>query len=342
MQYVEYQGDEMNRKRSLAGIDGINFEMCISVSGLESVNISEEIKKNSEGNIQMSCRVFGGKLLLFVNLPCLVRNDNTQPFQISEAIKLEVLKMQAVNFIQQYLKNGLKEKYSDELLNRLQITKIECNLTLQTFGKCQPKHVIRLFEESFAKVTIYKETQNGKTIRKPEIGMTTTKPHEWVLKVYDKSYQQRKDGNIKVASNLLRIEFVFIDRTLKRLFGKDRGIYSIFSKKSVFKIIEEFQRAFSEVIENNIKPALSAAKFEIVADLDNGMKLQEVLLKEKEIIYDIEILREALKHEWEKKNQFKKNPEPDHTKQTIYYYKKPEFGIPQDVLKTLIMFHEKA
>lgn len=40
---------------------------------------------------------------------------------------------------------------------------MECNLTIKCVGDCKPKDVIRLFERSFAKVTVYKETDpNGK------------------------------------------------------------------------------------------------------------------------------------------------------------------------------------
>lgn len=90
------------------------------------------------------------------------------------------------------------------------------------------KDVIRLFERSFAKVTVYKETDpNGKTHRKPERGITTTKPHEWVLKVYDKTFQQRQAGNLKVESNLIRVELVFLDRMLDRMYSTKKSLEDI-------------------------------------------------------------------------------------------------------------------
>lgn len=65
-------------------------------------------------------------------------------------------------------------------------------------GLQYPLRGITFSKEEFIKlkVTVYKETDpNGKTHRKPERGITTTKPHEWVLKVY----------TIKRETNWLRI-----------------------------------------------------------------------------------------------------------------------------------------
>lgn len=105
---------------------------------------------------------------------------------------------------------------------------MECNLTIKCVGNCKPKDVIGLFERSFAKVTVYKETDpNGKTHRKPERGITTTKPHEWVLKVYDKTFQQRQAGNLKVESNLIRVELVFLDRMLDRMYSTKKSLEDI-------------------------------------------------------------------------------------------------------------------
>lgn len=136
---------------------------------------------------------------------------------------------------------------------------MECNLTIKCVGDCKPKDVIRLFERSFAKVTVYKETDpNGKTHRKPERGITTTKPHEWVLKVYDKTFQQRQAGNLKVESNLIRVELVFLDRMLDRMYSSKKSLEDILTRKATKRWIDQYQETFDEICKKNITPMLNA------------------------------------------------------------------------------------
>ena len=204
-------------KKKLQGADGMNFQLQLTIKGLESINLPEENLTNESGNDIMKISCWGGKLSAYVNLPNAIRPNNVQPFQLSDCIKIELVRNQVIEHMRSYLQKHLKDKYSDEFLSMMSVTKMECNLTIKCVGDCKPKDVIKLFERSFAKVTVYKETDpNGKTHRKPERGITTTKPHEWVLKVYDKTFQQRQAGNLKVESNLIRVELVFLDRMLDR------------------------------------------------------------------------------------------------------------------------------
>lgn len=184
-------------KKKLQGADGMNFQLQLTIKGLESINLPEENLTNESGNDIMKISCWGGKLSAYVNLPNAIRPNNVQPFQLSDCIKIELVRNQVIEHMRSYLQKHLKDKYSDEFLSMMSVTKMECNLTIKCVGDCKPKDVIRLFERSFAKVTVYKETDpNGKTHRKPERGITTTKPHEWVLKVYDKTFQQRQAGNL--------------------------------------------------------------------------------------------------------------------------------------------------
>ena len=236
------------------------------------------------------------------------------------------------------MQKHLKDKYSDEFLSMMRVTKMECNLTIKCVGDCKPKDVIRLFERSFAKVTVYKETDpNGKTHRKPERGITTTKPHEWVLKVYDKTFQQRQAGNLKVESNLIRVELVFLDRMLDRMYSSKKSLEDILTRKAIKTLIDQYQETFDEICKKNITPMLNACVqdvFETLTQSDSGNEISNTLIKCKELIVDIEVLRKALK-KW---YAFRKMP--DSSKRMVSYYRNNEkFGLPSDVLKTLKLMH---
>lgn len=215
-------------QKKMQGADGVNFQLQLTVAGLESINLPEENLTNESGNDIMKISCWGGKLSAYVNLPNAIRPNNVQPFQLSDCIKIELIRTQVVEYMRLYLQRHLQDKYSDEFLSMMSVTKMECNLTVKCVGNCKPKDVIRLFEKSFPKVTVYKETApNGKTHKKPERGITTTKPHEWVLKVYDKTFQQRQAGNLKVESNLIRVELVYLDRMLNRMYGDKKSLEDI-------------------------------------------------------------------------------------------------------------------
>lgn len=214
---------------------------------------------------------------------------------------------------------------------------MECNLTIKCVGDCKPKDVIRLFERSFAKVTVYKETDpNGKTHRKPERGITTTKPHEWVLKVYDKTFQQRQAGNLKVESNLIRVELVFLDRMLDRMYSSKKSLEDILTRKAIKTLIDQYQETFDEICKKNITPMLNACVQEIFECLTCSTPRKEVsetLIKCKELIVDTEVLRKALK-KW---YVFKK--QPDSSKRIVSFYREKNMGFPEDVLRTLKLMH---
>lgn len=326
-------------QKKMQGADGVNFQLQLTVAGLESINLPEENLVNKSGNDIMKISCWGGKLSAYVNLPNAVRPNNVQPFQLSDCIKIDLVRNQVIDNMRSYLQRNLKDKYSDEFLSMMSVTKMECNLTVKCVGNCKPKDVIRLFEKSFPKVTVYKETApNGKTHKKPERGITTTKPHEWVLKVYDKTFQQRQAGNLKVESNLIRVELVYLDRILNHMYGDKKSLEDILTRKSIKTLIGQYQVTFDEICQKNIKPMLDACAqdvFETLTQSDSGNEISHTLIKCKELIVDIEILRSALR-KWYVEHRHT----PDISKRMVSYYRNnAKFEIPSDVLKTLKLMH---
>lgn len=137
-------------KKKLQGADGMNFQLQLTIKGLESINLPEENLTNESGNDIMKISCWGGKLSAYVNLPNAIRPNNVQPFQLSDCIKIELVRNQVIEHMRSYLQKHLKDKYSDEFLSMMSVTKMECNLTIKCVGDCKPKDVIKLFERSFA------------------------------------------------------------------------------------------------------------------------------------------------------------------------------------------------
>ena len=220
--------NESMSAKKLQGADGLNFEMKLTMALLGNHNFPKESDWNEKGNEIISVEVQSGKLLVYVNLSHAVYPTNVYSFQLSDCIEIDNIRSRVLDFVKQYLKIYLEfeDKYIEGILPKINIVRMECNSTIQCIGKCKPKDVVNLFEKAFPKVTVYKETTDLKQIhKKPKTGMTARNPHERILKVYDKSFEQKKVGNFDVEPNLIRVELVFLDRMLKRMYSNKRAFH---------------------------------------------------------------------------------------------------------------------
>lgn len=54
-------------KKKLQGADGMNFQLQLTIKGLESINLPEENLTNESGNDIMKISCWGGKLSAYAN-----------------------------------------------------------------------------------------------------------------------------------------------------------------------------------------------------------------------------------------------------------------------------------
>ena len=95
--------------KKLQGADGMNFQLQLTIKGLESINLPEENLTNESGNDIMKISCWGGKLSAYVNLPNAIRPNNVQPFQLSDCIKIELVRNQVIEHMRSYLQKHLKD-----------------------------------------------------------------------------------------------------------------------------------------------------------------------------------------------------------------------------------------
>lgn len=329
--------------KKLQGIDGLNFQLQLTVPGLENIKLDESSLKNAKGKDIVKVDCVGGELSIYVNLPHAIRPNNVQPFQLSDCIKLELVRSEVIDYVKAYLQKGLKDKYSDEFLKDMNVTRMECNITIKCVNRCRTQDVVNLFEKAFPKTVTYKETKDlRQTHKKPNRTVKTTKAHYWVLEVYDKSFEQREKGNLSVEANLIRVELAFLNRTLEALYSNKRSLEDILTRKALKALIDQYQVTFDEICETNLKPMLNNCVADILDSLNyptSGNPISETLIRCKEYIVDIEVLRKALK-KW-----YKLRGVPDSSKRIISYYtnhKDIGYGIPVDVLKTIKLMHNST
>lgn len=94
-----------------------------------------------------------------------------------------------------------------------------------------------------------------------------------------------------------------------------------------------------EICGNHIKRVLNDCVQEVFESLTystSGKEVSDTVLRCKESLVDIEVLRKALKKWYE----FRKTP--DSSKRRVAYYMNGNFGIPKDVLRTVKLLHNST
>lgn len=330
----------MNKKKCQQGLDGMNLEYSLNLDNAKDLYIPEEELKNKAQQTVVKIVCIGGKVRAYVNAVHALRPNNVKPLGIADTIKLELVQSEAVEFIKTYLRKNLKNQYSDEYIDCLKVTQLECNLTLKCCDKAIPSEVISLFDLAFDETGLRRKRKRESEYEKLNTSWVHSRPKEYKIKVYDKTLEQHEKGNPLVESNLLRIEVVFIDRSLKRMYGDKRTLSDILTKQSIELLCQEYKRVLEEdIIENNIKPCLDYCVqrvFESLTHSESGKEISETVARHKELIVDIDVLRRALKKWYQFRHM------NDNTKQVIYEYRRKNLGLPEDVIKTVKLFHKST
>lgn len=119
-------------KKKLQGADGINFQMQLTIKGLETVTFPKETLTNESGKDIAWIECLGGKVSAYVNLPHAVRPNNIQPFQLSDCIQIDLISDKVIEYMKAYLKKHMKGNYSNEILKQLNVSSMECNITIMS------------------------------------------------------------------------------------------------------------------------------------------------------------------------------------------------------------------
>lgn len=323
-------------KNSQQGLDGINLQYALSIEGAERLCLPEETMCNDNGKTIAEISCVGGKLSAYVNAVHCIRPNNLKPLTVTEAIKLEMIKSEVIGFMRDYLKKHLQRQDSEGYVDNLMVKELECNLTLGCVNGATPSAVISLFEHALDKTTLHKQRKDKGTYNKMVASCFYKKKKEYHLKIYDKTLEQREKGNLQVEDNLLRIEIVFIDRSLKRIYGDKRSLSDILTKEAVRILCKEYRRIFEkDLIEKYLKPYLNWCKKTLYDSLDeaNGKKISETIARHKEHIPDWEVFGKAL-HYW-----YQQKGKNDRTAKVLSYYRRKDMGISDGVLRTIKLFH---
>lgn len=316
--------DEMSR---LQGLDGLNFESIISVADKARLNFPKECGMSGSQNKYISVECINGKVLVYINPVLWTRPDNVIPLRLAEAGKLDMIYPVAIDFVREYLQRHLGTAFSEDYVQSLKVTKIECNLTLSCVGGAKPSDVISLFEHVFDETVMHRKYMQGFT--KKNTSVYCKKAKNYKLKIYDKTEEGRSKGIHAIGDDMLRIEMIFSNRSLDRIFGKDgKTISNVLQNKTVGMVAEEYSRVFDDLVDNSIIPYLNYCVHQLsenISDSSAGSQVSDAISRCRHDIPDFEVIKKALK-----KNE--------KSRQLVSYYKKQEL-FPTGVIETIKNFH---
>lgn len=342
MKTVENQKSSRCRlkKNCQQGLDGMNLENLLSIEGAERLYLKAESKPNDDRKTIAEISCVGGRLLAYVNVVHCIRPNNIKPMTVADTIELELIKSKVIGFMSDYLKKHLQGQYSEEYINGLTVTKLECNITLPCVKGASPSDVINLFEHALDKTVLHKQRKSKNSHNKIATSCFYTKRKEYCLKIYDKTIEQHDNGNPLVEANLLRVEIVFLDKSLERMYGKKRTLNDILTQEAIVTLCKEYKKIFKqELVEKSVNPYIIWCEkmlFDSLCDCKGGNPISEAIAKNKEHIPDLEVLRNALKNWYDYKNT------DDRSARVLYECRKKNIGIPEGAIKTIKTFSENC
>lgn len=328
--------DKFKKRKAKQGLDNLEFELALV--GKDMKDLQKQPLINTQGFQYGSVEAKNGKAMIQINLPKFVRGNNIIPYSILESISLEIIRNDCIEQLEKIFNNCLNT----------QVNRIEVNITQKVSGNATVKDVLNLLchatlSSQFDNVKyVGKNKQDLESYKEESHSVITRKPHYWVGKFYNKTEQITKEYikyNIPVddiPQDLLRIEFVLVERTLKKLFKNKRTLSDVLVTKNIIEILREYKKIFSnEIIEQSIIPYLNCCTkklFETMIEMGSPI---EAIAKDRELIPDAKVLQRALKKymKW-------KGVTNNSARDTKRYVEK--FDLPIDCLMTISAFKESS
>lgn len=324
------------KKTAKQGLDGCNIE--ITLNGMYGeISIKDRPLISPLGTPYGSIKCANGVAKVSFNFPKFIHEDNVNPFRPKSELTVKMLKGS--------LEEQLKGIFGDIELNKLK--SIEVNITQKVCGaqtKEQVNHVLQLLNASMLSKRADKQNKlfvNSSKENDYKMCVTGAVPHSvggrYVVKCYNKHLQAVREGETdsKTTEGLLRIEIIMQKRTLVKLFKDKLSISDILQMDSLLIIMNEYKNIYiNEVLNGYVAHCIDDCANKIFEELQKATTahfITETIAKNKEIIYDVEILRKGLKKYYKFKNM------PDNSRAIVHKLAK-KYELPTDVIATLEEF----
>lgn len=323
----------MVRSKAKQGMDCCKFEMVFKC---RQENVSKQPMVNKQGTKCGEISVCDNSGTLALVLPCFIRENNEKPFTLQDSDNLGFIESDCKEQLRHLLGTGIKTKG----------TSIETNITQKVSGNARPSDVLNLISHA----CMSNNSDNVKYVGPSKKNRLKEETHtviakrqkQYIVKAYDKSEQLQKElrnehkPTDSVPSGLLRIELIFIERTLKRLFGNELKLSDILSEDALNKLLQEYKRVFCNEVIPKIETYWDSCVSELVESLCETENPIATIAKHRELIPDKEVLHEALRQYQRLRGKSNHNLARD-----VRRYAS-QFDLPQDVMLTIRDFEKSC
>lgn len=277
------------------GLDTCEFEMALT--GRNMKDLQETPLINAQRRQYGSVEASKGKATIKLNLPKFVRDNNIHPYSLTESIRIEIIRNDCETQLKKIFGNNINT----------QVTKIEVNITQPVSGNATQPNVLNLLSHATLPYTSkdnvkYVGPSRKCYLKEENHTVNVSRRHYYYFKFYDKSQEiivKRRKFNLPiddVPRDLLRMEIVFVERTLDKLFKSKQTLSDILTQKNLIEIIREYKRIFcDELVDGMIKPYLDACVLKLIESLTDTENPIKTIAKERELIPDCVVLQKALK-----------------------------------------------
>ncbi|MCH5257024.1 MAG: hypothetical protein J1D87_07000 [Lachnospiraceae bacterium] len=328
----------MDSNKAKQGTDCYIFGMVFK-GDLE--DMPEQPLTNKQGKKYGKISIAYGKVTLALVLPSFIRENNEKSFTLLDADSLELIKSDCKKQLKHLLGTDIKIK-----IKSVEAKSIEVNITQKVSGKATQADVLNLINHAclskFSDNVKYVGPNRNNPLKEETHTVIVKRPHYYVIKAYDKTQQLQSKllsehkPTSSVPSGLLRIELIFSDRTLYKLFGNRLNISNILSEDALKELMREYKRVFCDEMIPKIETYLDNCVSVLVESLCDTENPIATIAEHRELIPDTEVLRKALEQYNRLRGKSNHNLSRDVKRYTV------KFGLPQDVLLTLYDFKKSC
>lgn len=309
-----------NSLRNRIGIDRCRFELTFKEKQNDSARIVSI--KSRYGHEFGDIQVERGKWVISLCLPKYFSEHNAVPFKME--------KEKCFGEITDCILDTIRKNFDGPF--KTSLTTIEMNIT-EVYQGCNYESFFLLLSHSMLDETKqnarYEISDRRVRLKSITTGIKTRMiKGRFFVKAYDKKRQLLAEYGATIDYSPIRIEFVFSRIALQKYFGTQRSVNVIFSKAGLNTLIDAYVETMNEVIRCYIDPYLAEIQEAMFTYMRKNRSIRDTFCEFKEVVYDIEQLREVLKVYYLEKGQ------NDSSRKQISELNK-RFTIPKGTLHTL-------
>lgn len=254
-------------------------------------------------------------------------------FEIHNAVPFKMNRIGCFDEIIETIHNTIRVNFNNPF--KTELTSIEMNIT-EVFENCDYEKVFLLISHSLldkVKQNARYEIKSDRSIIKPMTSGIKTRliKGRYYIKAYDKKRQIESEQGISIPYEPIRIEFVFSQLALKKMFGDKRKLDVVFSKAGLTVLVNAYIETMNEVVNDYIIPYLDKVHEQMLIHLRNHGSIQDTYCEFKEVIYDQEQIRRVLKDWYEERGM------EDNSRSTLAKLNK-KFDLPKGTIKVIMDF----